>query len=70
MKHGGFVLIVGCGRLGRTLPARLIQDGHDVVVVDANKDALNELGPEFRGTRVEGDGMMPSCWNIRSEGIF
>jgi trk system potassium uptake protein TrkA len=56
MKHSGLVLIVGCGQLGKTLARALSHDGNDVVVVDIRRGSLDDLGREFRGSRVEGDG--------------
>jgi trk system potassium uptake protein TrkA len=56
MRRDGLVLIVGCGQLGKTLTTALSQDGYDVVIVDINKGPLDDLGREFRGSRVEGDG--------------
>jgi trk system potassium uptake protein TrkA len=56
MKGEGFILIVGCGRVGRYLAVSLSNDGYGVVVLDKNEDSLKDLGPEFRGSRVKGDG--------------
>jgi trk system potassium uptake protein TrkA len=56
MKPDGLVLIVSCGQLGRTLATALSQDGNKVVIVDINKGPLEELGRDFRGSRLEGDG--------------
>lgn len=47
--------VVGCGRVGSELAFRLYKSGHKVVVMDTNREALNELNPEFRGRTIEGD---------------
>ena len=46
--------IIGCGRVGSELAFRLYKNGHKVVVVDKNRDALNGLPPEFRGRTLCG----------------
>lgn len=47
--------VIGCGRVGSELALRLYKNGHKVVVIDINRDALNSLSPEFRGRIIEGD---------------
>jgi trk/ktr system potassium uptake protein len=47
--------VIGCGRVGSELAFRLYNNGHKVVVVDKNREALNGLPPEFRGRTIEGD---------------
>lgn len=47
--------VIGCGRVGSELAFRLYKNGHKVVVIDKNRDALNGLTPEFRGRTIEGD---------------
>lgn len=50
-------IIVGCGRVGAELAFRLFKAGHQVVVVDSNKEAFNRLHPDFRGRTLEGEGL-------------
>src|SRR5574341_2189807 len=50
-------LVVGCGRVGAELAYRLFKSGHQVVVVDNNRQAFNRLDPEFRGRTLEGEGL-------------
>ncbi len=50
-------LVVGCGRVGAELSYRLFKGGHQVVVVDSNREAFNRLPPEFRGRTLEGEGL-------------
>ena len=47
--------VIGCGRVGSELALRLYKNGHQVVVIDINRAALNSLSPEFRGRIIEGD---------------
>ncbi len=50
-------LVVGCGRVGAELAYRLFKGGHQVVVVDSNREAFNRLPAEFRGRTLEGEGL-------------
>jgi trk system potassium uptake protein len=47
--------VIGCGRVGSELAFRLYKNGHKVVVIDRNREALNGLPSEFRGRTIEGD---------------
>ena len=47
--------VIGCGRVGSELAFRLYNNGHKVVVIDKNREALNGLPSEFRGRTIEGD---------------
>lgn len=47
--------VIGCGRVGSELALRLYKNGHEVVVIDKNREALNGLSLEFRGRTIEGD---------------
>jgi trk system potassium uptake protein TrkA len=47
--------VIGCGRVGSELAFRLYKNGHKVVVIDRNREALNALSPDFRGRTIEGD---------------
>ena len=51
----GRVVIVGCGRVGAGLAARLVDHGHAVVVVDSNPSAFGRLR-ELPVERIEGIG--------------
>ncbi|MBI5824051.1 MAG: TrkA family potassium uptake protein [Chloroflexi bacterium] len=50
-------IVVGCGRVGAELSFRLFKNGHQVVVVDNNKESFNRLHPDFRGRTVEGEAL-------------
>jgi len=49
------VIVVGCGRVGSGLAYRLHQSGHQVTVIDQVASAFNNLPPDFRGRKVEGE---------------
>jgi len=51
-----YVVIIGCGRVGRGLAQLLSMNGNDVVVVDKEVSRFQELGPNFDGLTIEGDG--------------
>lgn len=51
-----YIIIVGCGRIGNYL-AKLLQDDHNVVVIDKNENALMKLGNDFNGISLTGDGL-------------
>lgn len=50
-------IVVGCGRVGAELSYHLFRNGHQVVVVDINKESFNRLHPDFRGRTLEGEGL-------------
>jgi trk system potassium uptake protein TrkA len=50
-------IIIGCGRVGAELSYHLFKNGHQVAVVDINKQAFNRLHPDFRGRTLEGEGL-------------
>lgn len=53
-------IVLGCGRVGAELCHRLFKGGHQVVVVDSNRQAFNRLHPDFRGRTLEGEGLAES----------
>lgn len=53
-------IVLGCGRVGAELCYRLFKSGHQVVVVDSNKQAFNRLHADFRGRTLEGEGLAES----------
>ena len=50
------IVIVGCGRTGAALTELLIQDKHDVTVIDVDRAALARLSQPFKGTTLQGNG--------------
>jgi len=52
-----YVVVVGCGRLGALLAGRLSQAGSNVVVIDRDEAAFENLAPEFSGFHITGDAV-------------
>jgi trk system potassium uptake protein TrkA len=50
------VIIIGCGRVGEQLARLLVDEGHQVSVIDYDANALARLGPNFKGQRIIGVG--------------
>lgn len=50
-----YVIIVGCGRLGSMLANRLSGLGSNIVVIDRDKAAFDNLSTEFSGFQISGD---------------
>ena len=51
------VVIMGCGRVGSNLAARLSEEGHDVTVLDTRPDAFRRLPSNFKGKKHIGNGI-------------
>lgn len=52
-----FVLIIGCGRMGRMLALDLSKEGHNVTIIDKDSENLKRLGSGFNGVAIEGLGI-------------
>jgi trk system potassium uptake protein len=50
------VVIMGCGRVGSELAARLEGRGHTVTVIDKNPNSFRMLRYGFKGQRIQGYG--------------
>ena len=50
------VIIMGCGRVGEQLARLMVDEGHDVSIIDLDAEALARLGPDFKGKRLKGIG--------------
>ncbi|MGQ9903455.1 MAG: potassium channel family protein [Anaerolineae bacterium] len=50
------IIVMGCGRVGEQVARIMSAEGHDVAVIDYNAEALERLGPDFKGRRVLGVG--------------
>ena len=50
------VVIMGCGRVGSELAARLESGDHTVAVIDKNPAAFRNLRYQFKGKKIEGYG--------------
>lgn len=51
------VVVIGCGRLGAELAARLFQRGHEVSVIDENPDSFTKLPDNFEGRLNVGEAI-------------
>ncbi len=49
-----YVIVIGCGRLGSNLAMELSDSGHDVCIIDRDRDRLSALGSGFNGRRING----------------
>lgn len=49
------ILIIGLGRLGTSIADRASLRGQNVIVIDSNKERLEQLGDAFSGFKVQGD---------------
>ncbi|MEO1686853.1 MAG: NAD-binding protein [Pseudomonadota bacterium] len=54
------IVIVGATGLGARTAGKLIEAGHDVVVVDAEREKLDEIGDALDCGLLQGDGTHPS----------
>ena len=50
------VIVVGCGRVGSELAVRLEREGHDVAIIDKNRNAFRRLPEDWGGHTVVGFG--------------
>lgn len=50
-------VILGCGRVGSMLANSLCESGHDVSIIDKNRDSFRRLPPTFTGQTVFGQGI-------------
>ena len=48
------IIIIGCGKVGSRFAEILSMDGHDVVIVDNDKNAFKALNHDFNGITVTG----------------
>ena len=54
MKRNKFI-VIGSGRLGSSIAAKMSELGEDVLIVDSNDDAFRKLNETFSGYEVIGD---------------
>jgi len=62
-----FVLILGCGRMGRYIAETLFASGNDVSIVDVKRSALDNLSDSFAGFALNEDATDPDT--LRTAGI-
>jgi trk system potassium uptake protein TrkA len=49
-----YIIVIGCGKVGSKFAEILSDEGHDVVIVDNDSNALKLLSNKFNGIRVTG----------------
>lgn len=50
------IIIMGCGRVGEQLALLMVDEGHQVAVIDYDANSLARLGPNFKGRKIKGVG--------------
>lgn len=50
------IIIIGCGKVGRTLAQLLVKEKHNVVMVDNSSERLNNLTDDIDAIRLLGNG--------------
>ena len=62
-----YVIILGCGRVGSELAKLLVSESHNVVVIDKQNADFSNLGNDFNGMVVQGNGFNPEV--LKNAGI-
>ena len=68
-----YVVIMGGGRMGRTLASLLIADGHDVTLIESDQDLCNNASSELDAMVICGngtDGKVLQEANIEDADVF
>lgn len=50
------IIIVGCGKVGTTLAQQLVQEGHNISLIDTNEDVLEKLSNTLDVIGIAGNG--------------
>ena len=50
------IIIVGCGKIGRTLTEQLCKEGHDISIIDEKKELVENIANKFDVLGVIGNG--------------
>ncbi len=50
------IIIIGCGKVGRTLAELLVKENHNVVMVDSSAERLNNFTDDIDAIRLVGNG--------------
>lgn len=51
------IIVVGCGKIGSIILAALVEEGHDVTVIDSNPSTLTEVSNIYDAITVPGNGV-------------
>lgn len=49
-----YIIIAGCGKVGSSVAKEFVDDGHDVVIIDKDKERLELLGTGLNALRIAG----------------
>ena len=55
-KSGLHIVIVGCGKVGRTLIEQLSKEGHDITIIDKNATKISDITNQFDVLGIVGNG--------------
>lgn len=55
-KAGLKIIVVGCGKVGKTLVEQLYSEGHDVTVIDQNAQRVSDVAAAYDVMGVTGNG--------------
>ena len=55
-RHGLKIIIVGCGTVGATLVERLSNEGHDITIIDKDRERVNEIANYYDVMGIVGNG--------------
>ena len=61
------IIIVGCGKIGKSMIASLTSEGHDITIVDKNSQVLNETADAFDVIGVCGNAV--DCDTLMEAGV-
>ena len=56
LKQGLNIIIIGCGKVGRTLVDQLCQEGHDITVIDKSAKKVQDVANLYDVMGVGGNG--------------
>lgn len=63
-SQGLKIIIVVCGKVGRTLIEQLIREGHDITIVDKNRERISQLANVYDVMGIVGNG---ASYNTQKE---
>ena len=50
------IIIVGCGKVGRTIAEQLNDEKHDITIIDNRESVINRLSEKLDVMGIDGDG--------------
>ena len=58
------IIIVGCGKVGRTLVEQLIKEGHDITIIDKKPGMIQQITNLYDVMGIAGNGASYSILRI------